>query len=242
MGRGRDLGGTLEGVACNIRVIVSVPGPRSTCPKRQINPITKTYPSLSLLCTDMTHLSQPLSMAWHVAGIHHMTPSHGGYSYCSIWSHILCLMLLSSPPPAISSYDLTQNTFFIEKNKKRNKGKMLLRVVHNTIVHLKTNKGGEIRPWNCFSIMKWIALFFLLWKVCISLSRGKKKKDPEQNQCVTISMRRQCGAVPSAQVVAALMRHGCWLFSVQWNSIISGQSQGPAHDPEDQNHRDWACL
>ena len=34
-------------VACNIRFIVSAPAPLSTCPKRQINPKLKTYPSLS---------------------------------------------------------------------------------------------------------------------------------------------------------------------------------------------------
>lgn len=51
------------------------------------------------------------------------------------------------------------------------------------------------------------------------------------DQCVTVSMWRQCGAVPSAQVVAALMRHGSWRFSVQLNNIINSQSQGPAPGP-----------
>lgn len=62
------------------------------------------------------------------------------------------------------------------------------------------------------------------------------------DQSVTVSSWRQYGALPSAQVVAALMRHGCRLFSVQLNSLINSQSQGPALGPEDQNHRDWACL
>lgn len=52
----------------------------------------------------------------------------------------------------------------------------------------------------------------------------------------------ECGAVPSAQVVAVLMTHACWLFSAQLNNIISGQSGGPAQGPEDQNRRDAGYL
>lgn len=48
---------------------------------------------------------------------------------------------------------------------------------------------------------------------------------------MTVSLWRQCGAVPSAQVVAALKRHGCWLFSVELNNIFNSQSQGPAPGP-----------
>lgn len=52
----------------------------------------------------------------------------------------------------------------------------------------------------------------------------------------------ECGAVPSAQVVAALTTHDSWLFSTQLNNIVSDQSGGPAQGPEDQNRRDAACL
>lgn len=38
----------------------------------------------------------------------------------------------------------------------------------------------------------------------------------------------------SAQVVAVLMRHGCWLLSVQLNNINS-QSQGHTTGPEDHH-------
>lgn len=214
MGRGRDLGGTLEVVACNTRVIVSVPGPHSTCPKRQINPTTKTYPSLSC-CAQTWHIC--LShypwrdmllgyITWHLHMEDIVTAAFGLTSYAWCFFH---------PPPPTHTH--TSYLLIWPHSKHFLHRKMLLRVVHDTALEDGT-RGGEIRPWNCFGIMKWIALFFFLWKVCISLSCGKKKKDPEQNQCVTISMwcSAQCsgGGCPDETwllaVLSPVKQHHQW--------------------------------